>query len=177
MITVALVSAAVLALLFFVLVFVVRGYPRALARTSQLQAGLLRVDLAAFRNLMDPEEETYLRVNLPAKEFRRIQRERLRAALDYLGVVAQNAVILINLAEAASRSDDVLVSQAGQALLDNALHLRVATLLVRAKIVVGIMLPAVHVSSSGLSDSYESLTSMASRLTRLQNGSRVASPL
>jgi hypothetical protein len=177
MITVALLSAAALALLFFLLAFLVRGYPQVLARASQPQTGLRPVDLAAFRNLMDPEEETYLRLNLPAKEFRKIQRERLRAALDYVGVVAQNAAILIRLAETASRSSDVVVAQAGQALLDNALRLRVATLLVRARIVAGILLPTLHISPERVSDSYESLTGMASRLTRLQSGPRVTSPV
>ncbi|MFZ0802262.1 MAG: hypothetical protein WAN70_08850, partial [Terriglobales bacterium] len=48
------------------------------------------VDLRAFRNLTDPEEEEYLRLNLPPADFRRIQRERLRAAVEYIRCAAFN---------------------------------------------------------------------------------------
>ena len=39
------------------------------------------VDLEAFQNLVDPDEAEFLRTNLPSAQFRRIQRERLRAAV------------------------------------------------------------------------------------------------
>jgi hypothetical protein len=175
MTTVILLSAATLALIFFLLLLLVRGAPRSFSRAPQLKTGLRHVDVVAFRNLMDPEEEAYLRASLLPKEFRAIQRERLRAALEYVGVVAQNAAILIRLGEAAGRSPDTQVAQMGKELLDSALRLRVTTLLVRARILIGILLPTVHISSARVTDSYENLTGMASRLTRLQQNPPVAS--
>lgn len=174
MTTVVLLSAAGLALLFILLFVAVRGNPWTTSPASQLQEALRPVDLTAFRNLMDPQEETYLRENLCLREFKAIQRERLRAALDYVRVLAQNAAILIRLGELARRSQDAVVSQAGQELLDNALRLRVTTLLVQARIVVGIALPTAHISSGPVVDSYEHLTGIAVRLTRLQQLPRVA---
>ena len=53
------------------------------------------VDVEAFRNLVDPDEEEFLRANLSPPEFRRIQRERLRAAVEYVSCAAQNAAILL----------------------------------------------------------------------------------
>jgi hypothetical protein len=123
---------------------------------------------------MDPQEETYLRENLSLREFKAIQRERLCAALDYVRVLSQNAAILIRLGDLARRSQDAVVSQAGQELLGNALRLRVTTLLVQARIVVGIALPTPHISSGPVADSYEHLTGIAIRLTRLQQPPRVA---
>lgn len=62
------------------------------------------VDVEAFRNLVDPDEEEFLRTNLPPAEFRRIQRERLRAAVEYVSCAAQNAAILLRVADAGRRS-------------------------------------------------------------------------
>ena len=62
---------ALLALSVPVIIRLAKGRA-AIPRIEQLRS----VDLRAFRNLMDPEEEDYLRQHLPAAEFRRIQRER-----------------------------------------------------------------------------------------------------
>src|SRR5688500_8471474 len=59
------------------------------------------VDLAAFRNLTDPEEEAFLRENLDAADLRRVQRARLRAALEYVRRANQNAAVLLKLGELA----------------------------------------------------------------------------
>jgi hypothetical protein len=174
MTTFVLLSAASLALLFFLLFVAVRGNPWAASPATQVQTALRPVDLMAFRNLMDPEEEAYLRENLSVREFKTIQRARLRAAADYVRVLSQNAAILIRLGELARRSEDVVVSQAGQELLDNALRLRVTTLLAQARIFAGIVLPTEHISSSPITDSYERLTGIASRLARLQQVPKVA---
>lgn len=172
MTTFVLLSTAALALLFFLLFVAVRGNSWVTFHTPP--AALRPVDLIAFRNLMDPEEEAYLRQNLSPGQFKLIQRERLRAAFDYVHVVAQNAAMLIRLGELARRSEDALVAQAGQELLDNALRLRVTTLLVQARIFARIAVPRAHIPYSGITDSYENLTGIASRLTRLQQAPRVA---
>ena len=52
------------------------------------------LDVEAFRNLVDPEEEEFLRVSLPAQAFRRIKRERSRGSLcnSHVSAVQPNGV-------------------------------------------------------------------------------------
>jgi hypothetical protein len=40
-------------------------------------AAPVRIDLDAFRNLINPAEDHYLRRRLPPRQFRRVRRERL----------------------------------------------------------------------------------------------------
>ena len=93
-ISVALVVIATLAFIF--LVRMAKG--RGISGPVSLEDPALQirpVDVGAFRNLMDPEEEQFLRENLTKSDFRRIHRERLRAAIEYAGCAAWNAAILL----------------------------------------------------------------------------------
>src|SRR5437868_6896333 len=69
------------------------------------------VDLLAFRNLIDPHEESFLRDNLPPAEFRSIQRERLRVALEYVHGASQNAIALLRLGQVAAQSQDERIAR------------------------------------------------------------------
>jgi hypothetical protein len=76
-----LVVAAALALIFILRV--------TLSRSLQISAGtglaqIEPIDVEAFRNLVDPAEDDYLRRRLPAAEFRAVRRERLRATAAYI---------------------------------------------------------------------------------------------
>ena len=102
--TFVLIAIAVLALAFFL--GMLRGRASAVADASNLRGRTRSLDLVAFRNLVDPDEENYLRERLPRGEFRALQRERLRAALDYVQCVAANAAVLQRVGEAARRSEE-----------------------------------------------------------------------
>jgi len=172
-ITLILVLAGLVALGFLLLVAKTRagnvfGLPDPAGRIQP-------VDIDAFRNLIDPSEEEYLRSHLAAAEFRKVHRQRLRAAVEYVACAAQNAGALIRLGEAASRSPEPEVAQAGAKLLDNAVRLRMFALQARAKLYVGILLPGMKISPAGLPESYERLTGMVLLLGRLQHPSRGAS--
>src|SRR5947209_17658539 len=54
-----------------------------------------KVDMASFLNLTDPAEERFLRRNLPATEFRRIERERIQVMWEYLGRLAFNSKLMM----------------------------------------------------------------------------------
>lgn len=170
--TVVLIVISTLALLF--LVVVARGRALAVSDVSQLPGRTQPVDLAAFRNLVDPDEEEYLRQNLSPEEFRKIHRERLWAASEYVQCVAKNAAILLRLGEAARRSDDPQVAEAGQQLVNSALRVRVTSLIAQAKLYAGIRLPGVGIPPIRISDSYENLTGDLSRLGHLQHYARSA---
>src|SRR2546430_12950059 len=112
--TFALVLISLMALL---LMYAVRGKTSPIAGLDDLVGRTRPVDIDAFRNLIDPAEEEFLRENLPASEFRVIQRERLRAAVEYVSCAAHNAAILVRLGEAARVSPDPKIAEAGQQLL------------------------------------------------------------
>ena len=106
------------------LVFLARGHwfsrSVAVAHPSQLQP----IDVDAFRNLMDESEEEYLREKLPSREFRRVYRERMLAAVDYVRGAYCNAGILVQIAQAARESTDPAISEAAGNLFENAVQLR-----------------------------------------------------
>ena len=96
---------------------------------ADLMEQLRPLDLAAFRNLVDPQEEDYLRENLGPADFRRVQRARLSAAAAYVRQAAHNAGLLLRLGEAARDSSNAAVAQAGVALSEQALQLRMAAVM------------------------------------------------
>jgi hypothetical protein len=128
-----------------------RGTP---PRLDQIRA----VDLDAFRNLMDPEEEEYLRLNLSPADFRRIQRERLRAAVEYIQCAAFNAAVLMRFAEAARRSSDPATVQAAAKLIDNAIRLRTYAFQAVPKLYLAMVFPGRRFSPARVAESYEQMT-------------------
>lgn len=164
--TVLFLVLALLAVIFFL--GVARGRSSSVRQLSDLPGQTRPVDIVAYRNLVDPEEEEYLKQNLPAADFRRIQRERLRAARDYVRCAASNAAVLLRIGEAARASGDPGIAQAGQDLVNQALRLRLYASVAEGKLLLGIMMPTVHISAPAISDAYENLTSSVTRLGRLQ---------
>lgn len=130
------------------------------------------VDLEAFRNLIEPSEEEYLRASLPAQEFRTIQRERLRAAIDYLGGVSRNAGILLQLGQLSKQSTDPQVAEAGRLLTDDALRMRMYSMMAIGKLVVRYAFPDASLQSGGVIDRYQRLTTAAMQLGRMQTSDK-----
>ena len=77
-----LVVAAALALVFILGLTVSTRLQ--LSPGSALARKIEPIDIEAFRNLLNPAENDYLRRRLRASEFRMVQRERLRAAAAYI---------------------------------------------------------------------------------------------
>ena len=92
------------------------------------------VDIEAFRNLVDPDEELYLRRQLSPREFRSIHRERMMAATEYVRAASHNAMILMQLGEATRQHADPEIARTGQELVNNATQLRLYSLLAMAKL-------------------------------------------
>ncbi len=155
-ITIIVSLVAVLALLS--LVWQVKGR----TPVSSLQANpadhLRSVDVEAFRNLVDPMEEEYLRERLAPPVFRKIQRERLLAAVDYVRGASHNAAVLMSLAEAARRSADPATAEAAEKLITNAIQLRLYALQAMGRLYLGIVLPGSHTASVRIAERYEQIT-------------------
>src|SRR5438045_1172988 len=75
----------------FLLLYLEGGRKSSVHRLEDLVGHTRPVDIDAFRNLMDPQEEDYLRANLVPCDFRVIQRERSRAAIDYIRNTEEDA--------------------------------------------------------------------------------------
>lgn len=119
---------------------------------------LKTVDVEAFRNLMDTEEEAYLRDHLQPGDFRRIQRERLQAAVEYITGAAQNAAVLVRLGEAARSDPDPATAAAAEKLIANAVQLRMYALQAIPKLYVAMVLPGRRVAPIRVAESYELMT-------------------
>ena len=165
-IAVLLILFAALALTLFVWKIAGSGGP--VLNEEQLQERIRPVDLEAFRNLTDPDEERFLVSNLPRSEFRVIERQRLRAAIDYLGGVSHNAGLLLQLGQAARRSTDGRIAEAGRNLVDEAVRLRLYAVLARGKLCVRFVFPETAWQAGSILDRYQHLTEGAMQLGRLQ---------
>jgi hypothetical protein len=163
---------AVVALILFVLRSISTG--RVALDEAELSEQIRTVDLEAFRNLTDPEEEGYLRASLPAPEFRKIQRQRLRAAIDYLSGVSHNAGLLLHQGQSARRSPDARIAEVGRNLVDSAVRLRLYSVLAKCKLGVRIVLPGAAVQPAEIVERYQQATEGALHLGRLQSPGRGA---
>ena len=178
-----------LLIIFFVLiiaVIVTLIWKAACSRNSAIVgvadlAGHTRpVDIQAFRNLVDPGEDEFLRKHLPPAEFRSVRRQRMFAALDYVNAAARNAGILMLVGEAARHSPEPRVAAAGEQMVEAALQFRLYVIPVRLKLWTAAALPGASFSHAGLADRYQRATDLAWYLGRLQNpvaAARVTSSL
>jgi len=155
-ITLILICVAFLALVL--LVTLAKGHGSSPEVLENPTEHIRSVDVEAFRNLIDPEEEEFLRASLPAPEFRRIQRERLRAAVDYVSVAAQNAAVLLRIGEAARQSPHPATAEAAEGLVENAIRLRLYAFQAVARLYLAMILPGARVSVVRVAERYEQMT-------------------
>jgi hypothetical protein len=127
---------------------------------------LLPLDLEAFRNLTDPDEVRFLRVNLSPKEFRRIQRMRLRAAEAYIAVISQNAGRLVVIGRSMSTHPNAETAAAGPDVIHRALQLKLWCSLSLLKLNVAMIWPTLPSPSSRIADRYLNVSSLTAALSR-----------
>ena len=159
-----LVVAAVLALIFILgLTF---------SRSRQLARGAGRIqpiDVEAFRNLVDPAEDEYLRRRLGASDFRRVRRERLLAMAAYVRVAGRNAAVLVRVGQSALAVSDPHTAEAARQLVDNALLLRRNATVALLRIYGALAWPTSGLAATPVLRGYERLSGSAMLLGRLQN--------
>jgi hypothetical protein len=155
-------------LVLTLIVYLAKGH---LTRSSNLQilaTELRPVDVGAFCNLISASEQQYLRENLPPREFRRIHRERMGAAVEYVRCAAYNASILMRLGEAARQQSDPSVRQAGEKLFENGLRLRLYAIQVVPRLYLSMAFPKVGPDSDSLADAYDKMGRQVMTLSCLQ---------
>jgi len=142
-----------------------------LSSGSALARRIEPIDVEAFRNLVSSAENEFLRHRLPPAEFRKVQRERLRAAAAYIRVAGRNAGVLIAIGQAAVASTDSATADAARQLVDNALLLRRNATFALLRIYVALAWPQSGVAAMPILSGYEQLSGRAMLLGRLQNPS------
>jgi hypothetical protein len=166
-----------LAIVLVVAAAVALGIILRLAVTRSLQAGensglvatIRPIDIQAFRNLINPAEDDYLRQRLPPLQFRVVRRERLRAMAAYVHVAATNAAILVRVGEGALASGDPRVLGAAREVVNDALLLRRNSTVALARIYLALAWPGSGFAAVRVVDRYEQLSGAAMLLGRLQN--------
>lgn len=146
MITALLVIGGVLAVLLLLLA--ARGTSPEVRNPEELQTIMQSLDLEAFRNLVSPEQEEFLRVTLPAREFGRVRRARVAAAITYVKAAARNASALLRLAEAGKQSSDPQVAASAEELAQSAIQMRVYALFAIANLYMVMISPRLSVGVS-----------------------------
>jgi hypothetical protein len=149
-----------------VILFVVSRRRRQSSIPSAVQ--LRVVDMLAFRNLVDPEEEAYLRRCVLPSQFHALQRARMRAAADYIKATIHNSGVLLQVGQAAALSTEPSVAASGKELIQIALRLRILALLALAKVYLRILMPGAPLSVGRLAERYHDATGLAARLLLLQ---------
>ena len=165
-IAILLVIAAAIALVFILGITVSRSLQ--ISSGSGLAGQIQPVDIEAFRNLVDPAEDEYLRRRLTAADFRVVRRERLRAAAAYVQVAGRNAAVLVRMGQAAM-TGDAQTTEAARRLVDSALLLRRNAAFALLRIYIALVWPNSGFAAVPILRGYERLNGAAMLLGRLQN--------
>lgn len=126
------------------------------------------VDLAAFRLLLDPREEHFLRQALLPREFRRFQRARCRLALRSLSLLGENSAMLIKLGHLARSGANAALAREADDLIAGALRLRVHLLSIQPCLWLKWMFPGWMLPAPNLKVPYEELLAYLSRVRQQQ---------
>jgi hypothetical protein len=171
----ALITAWILvAVAFFALAILVYVALRNRTRRVDVEKAVLAfrsLDIEAFRNLVDSEEEAFLRNNLSSKKFREIKRQRAWAAFIYAREAGHAATALAKVGQAAQRSSDPEIAASGAQIAESALRLRLETIGACLRLLTEVVLPGLQSRSlPTLADQYERATETLLRLGRFSSG-------
>ncbi len=141
-------STIVFVLIAFVLVvlfaYLATRRTRDLPDLDRTVTAIRSLDMEAFRNLVDPEEEEFLRTSLPAQAFRRIKRERARTALIYVKELSRASLQFARFGGAAQRNPDPVIAAWGQQIANSAIYLRLRALDASAQLILSATFPGLH---------------------------------
>lgn len=150
--------------------------PKSFAEFNQAHAAIQALDVQAFRNLVDPEEEAFLRTSLPAADYRRIKRERTRAALAYVRELSTASLQFARFGDAARRSADPAIAESGRQIANSAIALRLGALHATVRLTASAAFPVFDASPvRSLVDRYEQASALLEGHTGPQSARSQAS--
>jgi hypothetical protein len=100
-----------------------------------------KVNVDAFRLLVDPNEAAYLCKSVPKVEFRRLQRLRIALALRAVRTMAGNAALLMRVATLARPADDSEIASAADRLMFLSFRVRMNALVAEFYLLVKWVFP------------------------------------
>jgi hypothetical protein len=156
-IVITVVFAVALAL---VLVVVALRREKQISGLQDVESQWRKVDMESFLNLTDPAEERFLRRNLPATEFRRIERERIGVMCEYLGRLAFNSKLMMRAGQMVQHSSSGQNLQEATQLVSTAARIRLLIFMAEATLAFRFLMPTVEYSMTRLVADYDSLTRM-----------------
>lgn len=115
------------------------------------------VDVEAFENLFAEDDLAFLRATLGPRDFRRIQRMRVAAALQYLRRVAHNASVLARVAHVAEDSGEAAAAASGRHLAQVATSVQFQSMQLMLRLCVLWAIPGSTVPSFSALDAYQQL--------------------
>jgi hypothetical protein len=142
---------------------------------EQARALMDSLDMEAFRNLVDPQEEAFLQSSLPARQFRIIQRERNWTALCYVKSLGHVALEFSHFGHAVRQSTDPRLAELGRQIEAGAIQLRLLALQAGARLFVAATFP--HLAQRcprSLFDQYERSTRLVIRCGILERSQKQA---
>ena len=128
------------------------------------EAKKYEVDLEAFRILLDPAEERFLRQSLTRGEFRHFQKRRLELALRSLELVGKNAAMLLKLGQLAKVGANPALAKEAEDLISGALRLRVKLLYAEPYLWLKWIFPGWTLTVPAFAMPYEELLSYLGRV-------------
>lgn len=137
-------------------------------RSRSNQATVRPLDVAAFRTLMDRDDELFLREKLSRDAFLKLKRERIRVSLKYVGRIASNASAVMHSSDAGRLHPDPEISQAAVQIAELATQIRIQCLVAFTKLSVEFAFPSLQLTPATLAPKYQSLRAKAARLGSLQ---------
>jgi hypothetical protein len=146
----------------------VRGFEAEVCDPEQLLGRTQAVDLLAFHNLIDPDEDAYLRSQLSWLSFLRVRQARYWAAVEYVHMAARNAAILVRLGQNAQQSEDVRICEAGKQLLTLAIQTRMLALMAIVQLYLALLVPFWKPSLGSVTQAYSGMRVTLDRVVRWQ---------
>jgi hypothetical protein len=167
--TLAIILVIASAVLLVVILWITVSRSLQISAEASLASQIHPLDVEAFRNLADPDEDAYLRHRLPTFEYRKVRRARLRALAVYVQTAGRNAAVLVRIGQKALASTDAATAEAARQLVNQALLLRRNAALAPLRIYVAMAWPNSRLAASPFLDGYRQLSGAAMLLGRLQN--------
>jgi hypothetical protein len=172
----AVFYVAIAILLAAVFVYLAAGrrlQPLAIDKARLLMGSL---DIEAFRNLVDPEEDAFLQSCLPSDQFRAIKRERAWAALAYARALSQVALEFSRFGHALRHSADPSLADLGREVASGAIHLRILALKATGRLFIAAAFPKLpQRSPRSLFEQYGRSAGLLARYGALERARKQAS--
>jgi len=123
-----------------------------------------KVNLDAFRLLVDSEEEIYLWRSVPKAQFRQLQRKRIALGLRFVRTMAGNAALLMRVATIARQAEDHSTVSAADQLMYLSFQVRINALVAAFCLILILIFPSWNISVPMSLERYQRLLEDCDRI-------------